>query len=221
MTAQVTSAAAQSAAPLGVARGVLALSIVFGASFLAAPLVAGEPALMAAWKAPAVALLGVYGLLHRAPILALGLFAGAAGDALLELGPAQMIPGIAAFALGHLLYAGAFGVRLARDGLRPWGLLIALAMGAYAALMTAWLRPDLGALAVPVTGYNAIIAAMVALAAVARAPMLALVGAVLFAASDSLLALRQFKGLLEGPIPIVWATYYAGQLCIALGLTRR
>jgi uncharacterized membrane protein YhhN len=84
-----------------------------------------------------------------------------------------------------------------------------------------WLVPGLGELSAPVGLYIFAITAMVISACVSRFPLSGVgVGAVLFLISDSVLAIDRFKT----PVPargfLVWSTYYAGQLLIALSAMR-
>jgi len=58
-----------------------------------------------AWKASGIILLGVYALLQRAWLAALALFLCATGDVLLEI---YFVAGMAAFALGHIVYVLCF-----------------------------------------------------------------------------------------------------------------
>ncbi|WP_022702787.1 lysoplasmalogenase family protein [Pseudorhodobacter ferrugineus] len=154
----------------------------------------------AAWH-QAVPLMGLMGL---------GLAFGAAGDFALALrNDRAFLAGMAAFAIGHLIYAwalwaqtqsimgmsldagGAFG----GAGLSPMqiGALVGLAL---VMLSTeAWLAPKTGALRWPVRGYVVVIGIMAAVAILlvenAGGGVLRL-GAALFVLSDLLLALRLF-----------------------------
>ena len=122
--------------------------------------------------------------------------------------------GIAAFALGHVAYVGAFGVRdvdLARLGLAVAPVLLALFVAAR------WLRPHVPAdMKVPVSAYMGIISAMgVAAAGASRADPLILVGALLFYVSDLSVARDRFVA--PSPWNRRWGLplYYAAQLILA------
>ncbi|MBN9682274.1 MULTISPECIES: lysoplasmalogenase [unclassified Corallococcus] len=150
------------------------------------------------------------------------IFAGLAlsllGDVLLEVGPDLFLPGLGAFLLAHVGYAAAFlhvTRRLALVRALPF---IFLAVGATVAL---W--PGLGGMAPPVTAYVAVICAMgwratVLMGDVAlsrREQWLALMGALLFTASDGLLSIRLFVAPLPGLGCAVMLLYWAAQSCLA------
>ncbi|MFN3627821.1 MAG: lysoplasmalogenase [Parvibaculum sp.] len=173
------------------------------------------------------------GLLVPLPLLALGqgpalpllLLAAAflfssAGDLFLALkGDARnFMRGLGAFFVSHLFYIAV----MAPLATGPETLAlkaVSLAVG-LAALAVYWsLAARLGAMKLPVGAYLAVILVMVltALAIPEASPVLGL-GAILFMFSDSIIALDKFRG----PIPyrgiIVWTTYYAGQVLMALPL---
>src|SRR5262245_35141394 len=142
--------------------------------------------------------------------------------ALSWLGDVLLIPddtrvfrsGIAAFALAHVAYVGAFVVR----GFEPLRIALALPPVAAAAFAAArWLRPHVPAdMRLPVNAYTAIISAMVVAAAGAsRADPRILAGALLFYVSHLSLARDRFV------VPGVWnrwlglPLYYAAQLVLA------
>ena len=84
-----------------------------------------------------------------------GLLASAVGDFLLELGVSTFLPGVAAFAAAHLLYLSAFALTDRR--LRP---VIAVPFILWGGLAYRHVYPNLGAMAVPVAAYVAIISVM-------------------------------------------------------------
>lgn len=84
-----------------------------------------------------------------------------------------------------------------------------------------WLQPGMGELRVPATVYNGIIMVMAIIACLSQARWLAVIGALLFVASDSLIALDLFKDY--DPAwrgPAVWVSYVAAQFCLTLGLIK-
>ena len=150
----------------------------------------------------------------------LGLAFSLAGDVLL-IPEGFFVAGLLAFLLAHLAYLRALttGVRFAPRRL-PFAI-VALA----AAAIVAVLWPTLpGGLRVPVLGYVAVLGAMcaqaLARAAVLRtgASRLAAAGAVLFLASDAMLALDRFHAPLSGAPLLVLGTYWAAQLLLALSI---
>lgn len=169
-----------------------------------------------AWKASGIVLLGVYALWQRAWLAALALFLCAAGDVLLEI---RFEAGMAAFALGHIVYIFCFlewGRVLGpnkRD--RPVaGLVVIVSL-----VMLGWLTPGMGDLLIPALIYQAIITTMVATAMIVKAPMLARLGAVVFMLSDTLIAVGKFTDT-GVPPGSVWITYAGAQIMIAWGLSR-
>lgn len=184
--------------------------------------------LVAARAAPAAALVSkplpalalAAAVLHAggprgAGLVATGLMVSAAGDLLLEW-PRLFLPGLVAFLLAHVAYASAF---FAREG-RPHAAG-ALPFAVWLSAMGAWLWPGLGAMKVPVLVYMAAIGSMMWRAAALaggghRGGLWALAGAVLFGASDSLIAVHRFHAPIPGVDVPIMALYYAGQIGIAL-----
>lgn len=161
-------------------------------------------------------------------IMALGLGLGALGDFLLSRpGSGAFLAGLAAFGLGHLVYAAALfwrGAALGFHGLRAsevGGLAVLLAIVGSTEF---WLIPRVGHLRRAVRAYVGLIA-LTALAALllpdtpgaAELQM----GAALFLVSDLLLALRLFvirSNLLRGLLgAAVWPAYVQGQVLIFWG----
>jgi alkylglycerol monooxygenase len=146
-----------------------------------------------------------------------GLALSLLGDVLL-LVPGRFIPGLVAFLLAHLCYIVLFSRGV---GWLPRPRMLAITLGV-GALMYAVLFPGLGpVLKVAVAAYVLVIGTMAA-QALGRAAVLGdaasravAIGAVLFMASDSLLALNRFWHPL--PLAPLWVltTYYAAQVLIA------
>ncbi|HXB54526.1 MAG TPA: lysoplasmalogenase [Vicinamibacteria bacterium] len=141
-----------------------------------------------------------------------GLCLSAVGDALLEGG--LFLPGLLAFLGAHVAYATGFFLDTPR-----LAILRALPFAGWGASIYALLLPNLGALAVPVLLYVLAICVVMWRAAVrigARGSpradeWIGLLGALAFAASDSLIALDRFHAPLPAaPIPII-LLYWAGQ----------
>ncbi|KAK1766617.1 YhhN-like protein [Phialemonium atrogriseum] len=191
-------------------------------------------------KTASTALLSALSALRGGPVLLTGALAlGAAGDAVLAFddGEPAFLGGLACFLAAHALYIALF---LAAPGDGRGGLLQLLAGGrgsAYAVVAVVLLAPAVvgllmprvgGALRLPVLVYSAAVVAMVLSAAAAAAAVddgdddRVVVGAVLFAVSDAILAAERF--LVAGASPHrawmqhgVWVLYYSGQLLITLG----
>jgi uncharacterized membrane protein YhhN len=142
------------------------------------------------------------------------------GDVFLMLPQDRFIPGLISFLLGHVAYVVGFWV----DD-RPGGLalvlglvLVVLAVGLLAGRILGGLRASgQRELAVPVSVYMAVIAAM-AISATGAGPALAIAGAWLFLASDALLAWNRFvRPLAWAPVGIM-VTYHLAQAGLALSL---
>ena len=168
-------------------------------------------------KGLSIATLAVFAWKLNHSLLAIGLGVSSLGDMLLDVQSANLfIPGLIAFLVAHILYAIRFYSQWQRP-LRIWEkqrLLIALVL-IYAASITLWLKPSLGALTLPVTIYVCAITIMVITAVIARTPWPVLLGALLFLVSDSLLAAGKFKGIFPYRDYLVWGTYFLAQYGIA------
>jgi uncharacterized membrane protein YhhN len=179
------------------------------------------------FKPLTTALIIAIALLAEAPVsgsyqalVVAGLLFSLAGDVFLMLPSDRFREGLGSFLVAHLLYVAAFtttsGFQLAPFALAGIGLAGA---SMYRALL-----PHLGALRVPVAVYVAAIGAMVWqaagqwLAIDAHWPAFALVGAILFATSDSILAWDRFRGGIPHRTVWVLGTYFPAQWLIALSV---
>ncbi len=157
--------------------------------------------------------------------LVAGLACSLAGDLLLEASPRGLfVPGLVAFLFAHLCYVAAY-----LADARALAPLRAVPAYAYGATLLALLLGGLGPLTVPVAVYTVVICTMLwrAAARVGRADpqsaRLALLGAVIFTVSDSLIAVSRFGGhLVAEPLRVssawrlsIMATYWLGQWAIA------
>lgn len=196
---------------------LVALSIAFG---LVYPLIWDHlPAAMTiAIKGAGVGLLALAAALQtRSPdgrMLAWVLALGTAGDVLLEI---SLAAGAGAFAAGHavaiLLYRRN---RRSETDRKDWA---AAALILLAAVVVPFIllrgRLEVG----PFVAYALLLGAMAASAWLSRFPRgLVAVGALLFLASDMLIALRMASDI-AGLGPPIWLLYYVGQLLIFLGVT--
>lgn len=150
-------------------------------------------------------------------LVAVGILFSLGGDIFLMLPRDAFVGGLASFLVAHLFYIGAY---VSRAGWQLNWLLLALFI-LYAAGLLYLLLPQAGAMRIPVTLYALVLMTMgwqaAALWAVTRdvATLLAMAGALLFIASDSILALDKFRA----PIPqrdlLIMSTYYGALLLIA------
>ena len=178
-------------------------------------------------KTLAVAFLAVLAAMQGGPLLlvaALGL--SAAGDAFLSRdGEKAFLGGLASFLAGHIAYVALFalaGGGLALLSAESWRGAIALATAAFSIVMLAALWRRVGPqLRIPVAIYVAAILAM-GVSALTTGNGWVIAGAVLFIASDGLLATERFLLAAISPHRVwmryaVWVLYYAAQLAITLG----
>lgn len=145
-----------------------------------------------------------------------------AGDVFLMLerrAEGLFVAGLGSFLLGHLAYIGGFlvdGVVATRFGIGV--AVVAVAVGVLGLPILRGVRegPE-PALSGPVVAYMLVISTMVACAIGAGRP-LAVVGAVLFYASDSLIALHRFvRPVPHGRLAIM-TTYHLAQVALVLSL---
>lgn len=197
------------------------LAAIAAGAWWATLLVSQVPAWAIAAKALAVLPLGALALSRRAdagPLLGVALLVHSCGDLLLEVAP--FLAAVAAFGVGHLLYATMFA-----RARRPWEEVTGgakLALGALALALGLLLPIVLAAapadLRPPVGVYALVLGAMAALAQVSdRGQPWVAAGALAYVASDALLGLHLFGGTLPGGRALVWPLYWGGQAAIALG----
>lgn len=165
-------------------------------------------------------LLALYAWQANRKLLTIAMLCSAAGDAFLGIdGERLFVPGLASFLVAHLFYAAIFirsgDVALSRARKAAFAGIVVFALG-YASLL--W--PALGALRWPVAVYMTVITLMALLSLRMKAWHIPL-GAILFMASDSLIALGKFLWTAPWIGPAIWITYAAAQLLIAWGLVRR
>jgi len=149
-----------------------------------------------------------------------GLAASLAGDVLLMLPDRYFAAGLGAFLVAHVLYV--LGMRSTGTPLAP--PITSLVFCAYAVAFFVHLRPHAGRLWPAILVYALVITGMAwvafstAVSGVAPGRWLAFGGALLFVASDSLLAQNRFVRPLRREPLLVLGTYYAAQLLLALSV---
>jgi len=147
-----------------------------------------------------------------------GLIFSLAGDIFLMLPSDRFISGLLSFLLAHLFYIAAFTF----EGARSPGVLVAVPLLIYGALMLRILLPHLGSMRVPVVIYMLVILLMAWQAlnrwmmTAEQGSVLTLAGALLFVVSDSLLALNRFKSRFRGAQIYIMSSYFMAQWLIAL-----
>lgn len=144
-----------------------------------------------------------------------------AGDVFLMLPSDRFVAGLASFLLAHVAYV----VGLTRHGGSARALLLAaipvvIVTGVLAArFLRAARASGHRELTGPLVAYMAVIAAMVT-CALASGVVLAAVGAVLFMASDALIAETRFVSERRWAPPVIILTYHLGQAGLVLSLVR-
>ena len=210
----------------GLAHGyVLAAACGLGLAYLALCFRAASP-VRTLIKTASVALLAMYAFLIHAPgLLIAGLAFSALGDAFLA-GKAErwLKPGMSAFFAAHVAYVVLFWTLGAdQSASRAYGVTGPFLLGVLTLAYLRFLLPALGAMRVPVLIYALAILIMGALA-VRLLPegRLVAIGALLFILSDAILAHELFKAPQGGqrivPALAVWASYFAAQVFILLGV---
>lgn len=203
-------------------RSIFILSIIASAIFLAVrPLTGADWPVI--FKTLSILLLAVAGF-RRYALLGAALTVSAVGDFLLGvsrlggLGPDTLfLLGLSAFLIAHLLYIALFRAFLSTRippprAARVTGILaIVILLGA----LLSRIYGTLGGLRIPVILYAAVISAMGVCAMLAEIPSpLAAIGALLFIASDSLIALEKFSTAIPAGGVLIWVTYYGAQLSL-------
>ncbi len=129
--------------------------------------------------------------------------------------------GLLSFLGAHVVYITAFNME--NDGGAAWYYAVPFVLFALLMLVALW--PHLGSMRGPVVVYMAVIMFMAWQAANrwlndqdVRSTQLALAGAYLFVASDSVLAVQRFRGDWRSASFWVLSTYYAAQWLIALSV---
>ncbi|WP_236518278.1 lysoplasmalogenase [Sandaracinus amylolyticus] len=221
-------------------RALATVALVSGALFVAGVVIDSHALRMLTKPLPVIAI--ALWIVRAAPpsayrrAIVLGLGASLAGDVLLELAsgiPALasslFIAGLLAFLVAHVLY-----VRAYTSDTRALHPMRALPAYAYGALMLVALWPGVGGMALPVTLYTLVICTMLWRAAArvghvdATSARLALTGAIVFALSDSMIALGRFgTHLVPETVRTGWplrvaiiTTYWLGQWAIAASAKR-
>lgn len=147
-----------------------------------------------------------------------GLVCSLIGDVFLMLPSDHFVSGLVSFLIAHMFYATAFLV----EGNRAVSLWAAVPLVVYGGFMLRYLWRGLGKLKVPVIVYMLVLLLM-AWIAISRflitkqnGSLLAAVGAILFVASDSFLALDKFRNSFRLAQLLILTTYFVAQCLIAL-----
>lgn len=146
------------------------------------------------------------------------------GDLLLmnTVTPVFFLYGLGAFLLAQLLYSFFFFRVMQKEKIKfSWLLFFPVLI--YYSVLISWLAPQLGALKTPVVIYGAIISTMLLLALhmlympAIRSGRLFMLGALLFVASDSALAINKFSNPFPSAGLIIMITYGLAQFFLTTG----
>ncbi len=130
----------------------------------------------------------------------------------------SFVVGLAAFLLAHLCFTGALLplATAARPSMPRIAAAVLMCLATIALL--AWFWPHLGRDKLPVTAYIVVLTAMVCTALLAQLPTIwTAVGAVCFAASDSMIAVSRFILGNEALAVPIWWSYAAAEILITAG----
>ena len=125
----------------------------------------------------------------------------------------RFVAGLASFLLAHIAYLVAFFQLYQISVTWGWVAILAIIVVAFYRLLS----PTLGQLKIPVMVYIAAIIAMLWMAGelyftqASNLHLLLLVGAIIFAVSDSALAWNKFKQPFKGAQWVILLTYFAAQ----------
>lgn len=202
-------------------------AVAFLTYLLACPLTAGEWPVI--FKVLSILLLAVSGFRVSA-LLGAALAVSSLGDFLLgvpRLGnldeDSLFLLGLASFLIAHLVYIAMFQkYRIpywwTPKRTRVCGIVtILVALGSVLGI----LHGSLGPMLIPVVVYSIVLSGMgiSAMLADLENPLAAL-GALLFIASDAMIAISKFRGQFPGKEQLIWITYYAAQVFILRGVER-
>jgi uncharacterized membrane protein YhhN len=143
-----------------------------------------------------------------------------AGDVLLMIPRDYFAGGLSAFFVAHVCYIAGFWSRgPALVAMAVATAAAAIAVGLLGRRILRAVRAREPELVAPVTAYIAVIGAMLATALAVGNPVAA-VGAVLFVASDSMIAWDRFVGRVPNAAVLIMVTYHLGQAGLVASLLR-
>ncbi len=130
------------------------------------------------------------------------------------------IHGLISFLLSHIVYSFIFIKYTGNISEHIWEKIILFSViFVYFSLITKVLYKKLGNLKIPVFIYMSVLMCMVMSAIlVINFNYTLILGAVLFAISDSIIAIQKFVKSFKGSAYIIWGTYYLAQLFICSGM---
>ena len=175
-----------------------------------------KPAALAALIVAAVALDPAAG--DRRAWFVVALVFSLAGDIALMLDSDRFVVGLGAFLVAHVAYVVGFWIDPPTTvALAVAVLVTALLMFPLARRILAGVAGSEPALRIPVAAYIGVISLMV-VSALASANVVAAAGAVMFAASDAMIAWSRFVRPFRGSRVAIMATYHVAQVALVLSL---
>ena len=139
-------------------------------------------------------------------------------------GESLFLLGLGSFLIAHLVYIAMFRKYRALVWWRPSpaGLFGMLTIVVAVAAMLGILRQSLGSMLIPVLAYSLVLAGMGISAMLADlGTPLAGCGALMFIASDAMIAISKFRHPFSYGEQLIWITYYLAQFLILRGVERR
>lgn len=205
---------------------ILSVLIVLSAAVSISAVYRGPRGFVYFFKPLTIVLITLLALLNKFPVtyaykylIVGGLVCSLAGDVYLMLPSDRFIHGLVSFLVAHLFYIAAFTLSGERAELAVW---VVVPLAIHCGLMLRLLWPLLGKMKTPVIVYMLVILLMAWTAwsryLVTRhgGTYLAAVGATIFIASDSFLAVDRFKGHFRSAQLLILTTYFFAQYLIAL-----
>jgi uncharacterized membrane protein YhhN len=126
--------------------------------------------------------------------------------------------GLISFLVAHLFYIALFLNAKSKISMNFARSVAAIVVPVYSFRMLVVLWPKLAEMRWPVVVYSLVLTTMTITAQFSRFAKLVPIGALLFFASDTMLAMSIFGHPFAGSRPLVWTTYYAAQLMITVGV---
>ncbi|WP_186644810.1 lysoplasmalogenase [Fluviispira vulneris] len=130
------------------------------------------------------------------------------------------VHGLVSFLLSHIIYSFIFIKYAGNISENFWQkLILVITISIYFVVMLRVLYKRLGNLKIPVFIYMGVLACMVIGSIfVINFNYILIIGAFLFAISDSILAIQKFVKTIKGSAYMIWASYYLAQLFICYGM---
>ncbi len=210
------------------ATGILALLSLTSVAVLFRAQRSGYQSVIYAAKPLAMTSIGLIAILEWPAVspeyqiaIVAGLCLSLIGDIFLMLPKDRFLAGLTAFLLAHVAYIYAFLGRTDEIPILPFLPFVLAGL-----FLTKLLWPHLGKERLPVLVYSLVLAGMAGSALGAAeantnaSTIMAATGAVLFVISDAALAIGRFIRHAEGSVYLIWGTYFAAQLLIALSVAR-